>query len=163
MCCFDVYLSNVRKYIVKIESKSDTLVEYFQGVFPQSSVWCTEHLSNAWMYMDAWQCVIPWWEINLSRIIFCPTCARGLSGWNFKPFSVWLHTNHVFLLSSVINCYFDCKCALNCNHKYLPSLLRGERRVLLKKLSRGQLIAYQPPVRHQIYCPSIKFFAEENF
>lgn len=29
----------------------------------------------------------------------------------------------------MINCYCDCKCALNCNHKYLPSLLRGERRV----------------------------------
>lgn len=58
-CCFDVYLSCVRKYIAKTEAKSDTLVEYFQGILPQRRVGYVEHLSNDWMYMDAWQCVMP--------------------------------------------------------------------------------------------------------
>lgn len=77
----------------------------------------------------------------------------GLSEGNFKLFSVWFLTDHGFLLSSVINCYFDCKCALNCNYRYLPSSLRGERRELLKELSRGQLRAYGPLVSKQVFVP----------
>lgn len=57
MCYFDVCLSCVRRCMAKPEANSDILVQYFQGVLPHRRIWCMEHLSKDWMYMDAWQCV----------------------------------------------------------------------------------------------------------
>lgn len=134
MCYFDIYLSCVRKYIAKPEASSDILVQCFQRVLPHSRIWCME-MSFKGLDVRADGCTgmlgnVSSWDINLSGIIFCPACATGLSEGNFKLFSVWFLTDHGFLLSPVINCCFDCKCAVNCSHKYLPSSLRAGRRKL---------------------------------